>query len=95
MIPVLWTGSPILTDRLMAVVGCCLASVVVLAALGLPITPDLDVFGATAVLLAGLLRLLGRLRLLYGRRLRFCSTSGECEGQRGSGDERDRSQEAL
>ncbi len=49
----------------MAVVGCSLTGVVILAALGFPVAPDPDVFRPTAILSAGLLRLRRRLGLLH------------------------------
>ena len=74
-------GPPVSADRLMVVVGCCLAGVSAFAILGFPVAPDLDVLCATAILCAGLLGLLRRLGLLNLGGLGLRAGSGEGESQ--------------
>ncbi|MDA9524425.1 hypothetical protein XI06_30100 [Bradyrhizobium sp. CCBAU 11434] len=75
------TSAPIAADRLMVLVRRDLAGVIGFAALSLPVASDRDVFRVAAILLAGLFRLLGRLRLLDRGGLRLCRAFTECERQ--------------
>jgi len=79
------TSAPVAADGLMVVVRRRLAGVFGLAALGLPVASDRDVLGAAAILLAGLFRLLRRLRLLD--RSGLClgrASANHAGGQQGS-----------
>lgn len=84
---VLRTSAPVAADGLMVVIRRGLAGVIGLTALGLPVASDRDVLRAAAILLAGLFRLLRRLRLLDRGGLRVCRASTECEGQDDGGQQ--------
>jgi len=78
-IAVLRVSAPVAAHCLMVLALRGLASVITFGALGLPVASDRDIFRAAAILLAGLFRLLRRLRLLDGGGLRLCSASAGYE----------------
>ncbi|KRQ03551.1 hypothetical protein AOQ71_33220 [Bradyrhizobium manausense] len=78
-IPILGVSAPVAAHGLMVLVRRGLASVITLAALGLPVASDRDILRAATILLAGLFRLLRRLGLLDRGGLRLCGASAEQE----------------